>query len=84
MKYQDFPRHANLLSSEDTIFILREDITVVMATSAQPIGKEHHSISPSVSVLWFNFILGLFFFSFVSNSLSYITITQKQMKLKKI
>ena len=29
-----------------------EDITVVMATSirSQPIGKEHHSISPSVSI----------------------------------
>ena len=29
-------------------------------------------------MLWFDFILGLYLFSFVSNSLSYINLTQKQ------
>ena len=29
-------------------------------------------------MLWFDFILGLHLFSFVSNSLSYINFTQKQ------
>ena len=29
-------------------------------------------------MLWFDFILGLNLFSFVSNSLSYINLTQKQ------
>ena len=34
----------------------------------------------TVYMLWFNFILGLNFFSFVSNSLSYITIPKNKGK----
>ena len=53
MKYQDFSSDENLVSSEDTSFIDPSTVKISRLSwllQSQPIGKDHHSISPSVSI----------------------------------